>query len=293
MRSRMRLYGETIEEKSVNVDVMARDVETIKSEVAGNKEQPVNGNSTTATLGDSSSFSQPRIADRVTSDSDEIDASLTRNDQHGVKSADVTTGKDVTLFRNVATSIPINVVASMIEDTGLLITGAFLSSFNISTAFGIFTSSSEANNATSLDNINTGSGINSGPKMASSKLTTGDLLDNMSASEYSNLILASGKALVDVPKVTTITDESIPNMEKPIVNSIFINSKPTSYAGAVDASSSEPRKGKANFRLLEANNLCDGVDFTIPIKVVEAKSTHFEITLLYGYFIGKRVAFSV
>ncbi|GKD97043.1 hypothetical protein Tco_1380940 [Tanacetum coccineum] len=245
MRSRMRLYGETIEEKSINVNAMAHDVQTIKSKVAGNEEQPVNGNSTTATLG----FH------------DEIDALLARNDQHEVKSVDVTTGEDVMLFRNVATSIPINVDAFTIEDTGLLITGAFLNSSNIFTAFGIFTSIGESSNATSLDNINTGSGINSGPKMVRLKIIM------CHYSEYSNLILASGKASVDVPKVTTITNESIPNMEIPIVNLIFINSKPTSYTGAVRASSSEPKKGMANFHLFEAGNLCDGVDFTIPSKV--------------------------
>ncbi|GJX53882.1 zinc knuckle CX2CX4HX4C containing protein [Tanacetum coccineum] len=47
-----------------------------------------------------------------------------------------------------------------------------------------------------------------------------------------------------------------------------------------------------NFRTLVADPVFDGVNISIPRKVVEKVSTRFEHTL-YGYFIGKRMAFSV
>ena len=65
--------------------------------------------------------------------------------------------------------------------------------------------------------------------------------------------------------------------------------KPASYA---NATSSNNKKGKANFRPLETENVMEDVELAIPLKVVEDISTRFDYTL-YGYFIGKRVAFPV
>ena len=65
--------------------------------------------------------------------------------------------------------------------------------------------------------------------------------------------------------------------------------QPTSYA---NATSSTNKKGKANFRPLETENVMEDVELAIPLKVVEDISTRFDYTL-YGYFIGKRVAFPV
>ncbi|GKE29971.1 hypothetical protein Tco_1445355 [Tanacetum coccineum] len=101
----------------------------------------------------------------------------------------------------------------------------------------------------------------------------------------------------NVPKLTHIVDMTgpsieLPIMDSPIVQSVLIQSKSNSYAIATSASISEQSKGKANFRLLYSDNLCNGVDFTIPKKVVKAVSTRFE-NKLYGYFIGKRIAFLV
>ena len=45
-----------------------------------------------------------------------------------------------------------------------------------------------------------------------------------------------------------------------------------------------------NFRALEAENMFDGTDLAILIKVVEAMNRRLENTL-YGYFIGKIIAF--
>ncbi|GJY10606.1 hypothetical protein Tco_0378791, partial [Tanacetum coccineum] len=53
-----------------------------------------------------------------------------------------------------------------------------------------------------------------------------------------------------------------------------------------------PSMPQANFRSISFENLCDGVNFSILRKVVEKVSTQFNNTL-YGYFIGKRVAFPV
>ncbi|GJU01156.1 zinc knuckle CX2CX4HX4C containing protein [Tanacetum coccineum] len=74
-----------------------------------------------------------------------------------------------------------------------------------------------------------------------------------------------------------------------IVQSVDINTKSTSYAGA--ASASEP-KVNSNFYTLVADPVFKGVNISIPRKVVEKVSTRFEHTL-YGYFIRKRMAFLV
>ncbi|GKG25438.1 zinc knuckle CX2CX4HX4C containing protein, partial [Tanacetum coccineum] len=51
-------------------------------------------------------------------------------------------------------------------------------------------------------------------------------------------------------------------------------------------------KVNSNFRTLVADLVFYGVNISIPRKVFEKVSTRFEHTL-YGYFIGKRMAFSV
>ncbi|GJZ73650.1 zinc knuckle CX2CX4HX4C containing protein [Tanacetum coccineum] len=78
----------------------------------------------------------------------------------------------------------------------------------------------------------------------------------------------------------------------PIVHSVDINTKSTSYAGAAGASAKDQPKVNSNFRPLVADPVFDGVNISIPRKVVEKVSTRFEHTL-YGYFIGKRMAFPV
>ncbi|GJU66523.1 hypothetical protein Tco_1252782 [Tanacetum coccineum] len=75
------------------------------------------------------------------------------------------------------------------------------------------------------------------------------------------------------PKTTIVDDDSFPNSDLPIVQLIFINPKPSLYVGAAGASPSDTKKGKANFHPLESENLCEGVELTIPLKVVEAMLT--------------------
>ncbi|GJY76841.1 hypothetical protein Tco_0481957 [Tanacetum coccineum] len=78
----------------------------------------------------------------------------------------------------------------------------------------------------------------------------------------------------------------------PIMQSVDINTNSTSYARAPGASVKDQPKVNSNFLPLVADHVFDGVNISIPCKVVEKVSTRFEHTL-YGYFIGKRMAFSV
>lgn len=63
----------------------------------------------------------------------------------------------------------------------------------------------------------------------------------------------------------------------------------TSYAGVT---SNEPKKYMSNFHRLECSVKSNGVDLSVPMKVVEEVNTRFENTL-YGYFLGQRLAFNV
>nr|GEY02077.1 hypothetical protein [Tanacetum cinerariifolium] len=94
-----------------------------------------------------------------------------------------------------------------------------------------------------------------------------------------------------------ITDGTIPcvvsHVDKTsIIQSVSVQDKPSSYVGVAGVSVSEPSKPKANFRSLFSDNVCNGVNFSIPRKVVETVITRYDNTL-YGYFIGKRIVFSV
>ncbi|GJU18201.1 hypothetical protein Tco_1146167 [Tanacetum coccineum] len=86
-----------------------------------------------------------------------------------------------------------------------------------------------------------------------------------------------------------VDESTIPS--DPIVQSVDIN-KSTSYAGVAGGSAKDQPNVNSNFRTLVADPVFDGVNIFIPRKVVEKVSTRFEHTL-YGYFIGKRMAFPV
>ncbi|GJX50914.1 hypothetical protein Tco_0277759 [Tanacetum coccineum] len=66
----------------------------------------------------------------------------------------------------------------------------------------------------------------------------------------------------------------------PIVQSVDINTKLKSYAGAVGVSAKDQPKVNSNFRPLVADPVFDGVNISIPRKVIEKVSTHFEHTLM-------------
>lgn len=70
-----------------------------------------------------------------------------------------------------------------------------------------------------------------------------------------------------------------------------INANATSYAGATGVSTDHP-KSDTNFRPRVAEPVFNGVNISIPLSVVEKVSSRLEHTL-YGYFMGKRMAFSV
>nr|GEV54784.1 hypothetical protein [Tanacetum cinerariifolium] len=76
------------------------------------------------------------------------------------------------------------------------------------------------------------------------------------------------------------------------VQTTFNKATPVSFAGAASSSFSEPKRGKASFRSLVFENACEGVELSVPMNVVETVSNWLENTL-YGYFIGKRVAFPI
>ncbi|GJS65119.1 zinc knuckle CX2CX4HX4C containing protein [Tanacetum coccineum] len=80
-------------------------------------------------------------------------------------------------------------------------------------------------------------------------------------------------------------------MEHQIELSVDIN-KSTSYAGVAGGSAKDQPNVNSNFRTLVSDPVFDGINISIPRKVVEKVSTRFEHTL-YGYFIGKRMAFPV
>nr|GEX27097.1 hypothetical protein [Tanacetum cinerariifolium] len=95
--------------------------------------------------------------------------------------------------------------------------------------------------------------------------------------------------------VDALVGENLNVDESPIVHSIFIQDKPNSYIAAARGSRPKPSVArgskldpsisKANFHSLFLENLCVGVNVSIPRMVVETVSTRFANTL-YRYFIG-------
>nr|GFC28341.1 hypothetical protein [Tanacetum cinerariifolium] len=89
----------------------------------------------------------------------------------------------------------------------------------------------------------------------------------------------------DLPTIKSTS----PSIDTPIVKS-YSFTKPVSYDGAAGASSSKPCIGEANFCHLEVDNVFDGVRLSILMNVFQTVTNRFENTL-YGYFIGKQIAF--
>ncbi|GJU69571.1 zinc knuckle CX2CX4HX4C containing protein [Tanacetum coccineum] len=133
-----------------------------------------------------------------------------------------------------------------------------------------------------------------------SEMTNDDRMKTLDAlGTISNSIQANNINADVIPcKVSHVDDTINLNVDEsiipsdPIVQSVDINTKSTSYAGAAGASAKDQPKVNSNFRTLVADPVFDGVNISIPRKVVEKVSTRFEHTL-YGYFIGKRMVFPV
>ncbi|GJR44363.1 hypothetical protein Tco_1312466 [Tanacetum coccineum] len=96
-----------------------------------------------------------------------------------------------------------------------------------------------------------------------------------------------GRLKEDLESSTPTTTASDTSSEEPIrvtpgmvshiddiVQSVSIQDKPSSYVGAAGGSTPEPSKTKANFRSLYSENLCEGVNYSIPRKVVETVKIH-------------------
>ena len=82
-----------------------------------------------------------------------------------------------------------------------------------------------------------------------------------------------------------------PTHESPTVQVVDINANATSYAGASGLRDDHPTID-TNFHPLVVEPTFEGVNISIPRKVVEKVSSRLEHTL-YGYFMGKRTTFSV
>ncbi|GKE17496.1 hypothetical protein Tco_1425073, partial [Tanacetum coccineum] len=119
--------------------------------------------------------------------------------------------------------------------------------------------------------------------------TIGDLhkLINDIEAELGDPIIDDNPSVMASPNVPNTNDNIAGKAltSDHIVESVDISK---SFTGAAGASSKE----HSNFRPLVADPVYDGVNISIPRKVVEKVSTCLEHTL-YGYFIGKRLAFSV
>ncbi|GKA76266.1 zinc knuckle CX2CX4HX4C containing protein [Tanacetum coccineum] len=126
--------------------------------------------------------------------------------------------------------------------------------------------------------------------MGSYKLLVKGYLYPFALSEAYGLLNGPGLVSYAADSINLNIDETtIPS--DPIVQSVDIN-KSTSYAGVTGGSAKDQPNVTSNFRTLVADSVFDGVNISIPRKVVEKVSTRFEHTL-YGYFIGKRMAFPV
>ncbi|GJR76088.1 zinc knuckle CX2CX4HX4C containing protein [Tanacetum coccineum] len=132
-----------------------------------------------------------------------------------------------------------------------------------------------------------------------SELTNEDRMETLEAlGSICNSIKVDRNNADVIPCKVSYADDSINlNVDEstipsdPIVQSVDIN-KSTSYAGVAGGSAKDQPNVNSNFRTLVADPVFDGVNISIPRKVVEKVSTRFEHTL-YGYFLGKRMKFPV
>ncbi|GKD33161.1 zinc knuckle CX2CX4HX4C containing protein [Tanacetum coccineum] len=100
---------------------------------------------------------------------------------------------------------------------------------------------------------------------------------------------------IDVAATFGANYNNLPSKDSPsdpIVQSVDINTTSSSYVGAAGASIMSQPQVNFNFRPLVADPVFNGINISIPRKVVEKVSARLEHTL-YGYFIGKRLTFPV
>ncbi|GJX47759.1 zinc knuckle CX2CX4HX4C containing protein [Tanacetum coccineum] len=110
-----------------------------------------------------------------------------------------------------------------------------------------------------------------------SRLTNDDRMENLDAlGSICNSIQANCNNAYTIPcKVSHVDDLINLNVDEstipsdPIVQSVDINTKSTSYAGAAGASAKDQPNVNSNFSTLVANLVFDGVNVSIPCKVVK------------------------
>ncbi|GJU58671.1 zinc knuckle CX2CX4HX4C containing protein [Tanacetum coccineum] len=126
-----------------------------------------------------------------------------------------------------------------------------------------------------------------------SEMTNDDHMETMDAigticksiqADNNNVDVIPCKVLHVDDSINLIVDEST----KP--SDPFVQSVSTSYAGAAGASAKDQPKVNSNFRTLVADPVFDGVNISIPRKVVEKVRLSFEHTVLC-YFNGKKNGF--
>ncbi|GJV99283.1 zinc knuckle CX2CX4HX4C containing protein [Tanacetum coccineum] len=106
-----------------------------------------------------------------------------------------------------------------------------------------------------------------------------------------------GSPVITVPNVVSPCEPIVKTIDTyensdPIVQSVDINTMPTSDAGVAGANNKDQPKVMSNFCHLVSYPVFNSVDIFIPRKFVKKVSSRFENTL-YGYFIGKRMVFLV
>ena len=119
----------------------------------------------------------------------------------------------------------------------------------------------------------------------------GEELNSVPRYVFTNTIgnMASFDVAMQSQRFGTPDDTSNSSVLKMPKSTNVPNVKPLTYAGAT---SSDPKKHKSNFCRLECSKKTNDVDLSVPMKVVEDVNFRFESTL-NGYFLGKRIAFSV
>ena len=169
-------------------------------------------------------------------------------------------------------------------------------------------SSSSENSTTSHGKLNSGSMMNPSSTFvtstymssSSTNSTTSTSCDpNLPKGDGISVSMKAGRFHVSNVPTSDIHDPHATSTTKvnqtgpsPMVQSVDVNSSSKSYAGVTSGVQNDNTKGKSNFRTLKADNVFTGVDVSIPRKVVQSVSAEFEHTL-YGYVIGKRIAFPV
>nr|GEW92605.1 zinc finger, CCHC-type [Tanacetum cinerariifolium] len=93
------------------------------------------------------------------------------------------------------------------------------------------------------------------------------------ASRFSKVSTAAttsfGESLLSNPSSENVINVEEATCDTPIVNFVDVNAKPTSYAGAAGAITFDQLKSQSNFRPLVAEKVFDGVNISVPQKVVE------------------------